>query len=439
MAFTLEQILALSPDDASAKAARGLVAPGKWPTLGRNDAAIWGECQGSGAKPYQVQIDLAGPAFRCSCPSRKFPCKHGLALFILSVQHASSFAAGASPAWVEEWLATRRERAEKQDAKAVTDAAKPPDPAAAARREARRQERMAAGMDELERWLHDQVRAGIGALAQLDAAAWGALAARLVDAQLPGLAQRLRAVADLPPGRHWHAGLLAELGGLQLLIDAFRGEAALTVEQRADLRVALGMTQSREDALAHGERVSDHWTVAGVQLRERDRLWERATWLQGVASGRQALLLEFSHGEPRFPQGWITGATLQGELVFHPGALPLRALAEGLQAGVVQRPRFAALADNLRQVAVRLAAVPWQAGHLLLLARQTLIEAQGQWWWRDDSGQSLPLACSAEEAWQLMAVCGGAAADVAGVWDGCSLRLLGVWREGLVWMPGLRA
>jgi uncharacterized Zn finger protein len=27
-----------------------------------------------------VSVDLSGPAFRCTCPSRKFPCKHGLAL-----------------------------------------------------------------------------------------------------------------------------------------------------------------------------------------------------------------------------------------------------------------------------------------------------------------------------------------------------------------------
>lgn len=34
------------------------------------EAAVWGLCQGSGKDPYQTQIDLIGPAFRCSCPSR---------------------------------------------------------------------------------------------------------------------------------------------------------------------------------------------------------------------------------------------------------------------------------------------------------------------------------------------------------------------------------
>ena len=61
MTLTVEEVIALAPDDASAKAARGLVAPSKWPLLGASEAAAWGECQGSGSKPYQTQVDLAGP------------------------------------------------------------------------------------------------------------------------------------------------------------------------------------------------------------------------------------------------------------------------------------------------------------------------------------------------------------------------------------------
>ena len=84
MQFSAESVLALAPDAASAKAANGLTKPGQWPLLGANEAALWGECQGSST--YQTQVDLAGPSFRCSCPSRKFPCKHGLALLLCSAQ-----------------------------------------------------------------------------------------------------------------------------------------------------------------------------------------------------------------------------------------------------------------------------------------------------------------------------------------------------------------
>ena len=105
MQISAESVLALAPDAASAKAANGLTKPGQWPLLGANEAAVWGECQGSSR--YQTQVDLSGPSFRCSCPSRKFPCKHGLALLLLWAKNPAQFQASAPPAWVTEWLAER--------------------------------------------------------------------------------------------------------------------------------------------------------------------------------------------------------------------------------------------------------------------------------------------------------------------------------------------
>ena len=70
MIFTTEAVVGLSPDDASTKAARGLTSIGKWPQLGANAQALWGECQCNGSKPYQTQVDQAGPAFNCTYPSR---------------------------------------------------------------------------------------------------------------------------------------------------------------------------------------------------------------------------------------------------------------------------------------------------------------------------------------------------------------------------------
>lgn len=58
--LTTAQVLMLSPDEASSKAAKGLLSPAKWPTLGATDDAVWGECQGSGSKPYQTQVDVSG-------------------------------------------------------------------------------------------------------------------------------------------------------------------------------------------------------------------------------------------------------------------------------------------------------------------------------------------------------------------------------------------
>lgn len=97
MDWTVERILALAPDSASAKAGQGLAGRRAWRSLGHADGTAWGECQGSGKAPYQAQIDLSEPAFRCTCPSRKFPCKHGLGLFLLLASEPVAFVEGSPP------------------------------------------------------------------------------------------------------------------------------------------------------------------------------------------------------------------------------------------------------------------------------------------------------------------------------------------------------
>jgi hypothetical protein len=71
-------VISAAPDDASLAAARKLARPGPWSETGSNGDLVWGKCQGSGKTPYQVSVDTVAPAYRCSCPSRKFPCKHAL-------------------------------------------------------------------------------------------------------------------------------------------------------------------------------------------------------------------------------------------------------------------------------------------------------------------------------------------------------------------------
>lgn len=115
MDMTSQSVLALAPDESSVRAAHGLMGPSQWPSLGFDDATVWGECKGSGTKPYQVQVELSGPAFKCTCPSRKFPCKHALALLLLRIQQENAFTRGEAPEWVKEWLAARERNAARQE------------------------------------------------------------------------------------------------------------------------------------------------------------------------------------------------------------------------------------------------------------------------------------------------------------------------------------
>ncbi|AQZ60458.1 unnamed protein product [[Actinomadura] parvosata subsp. kistnae] len=109
-------MLALAPDASSQKAAQGVAAAGKWALRGTTGTVLYGECKGSGAKPYLAAVDLTEPAYRCSCPSRKFPCKHALGLLLLwSADGVPE--QPAAPQWVTEWLDGRAERAAKSAAR----------------------------------------------------------------------------------------------------------------------------------------------------------------------------------------------------------------------------------------------------------------------------------------------------------------------------------
>ena len=100
MTWTEDQVLAAVTDAATFKHSLELVNPIKWSNTGSSARSLWGECAGSGKLPYQVNVYLAGPAFKCSCPSWVFPCKLGAGLMLLwgrsrLVQHGDPQAWGA--------------------------------------------------------------------------------------------------------------------------------------------------------------------------------------------------------------------------------------------------------------------------------------------------------------------------------------------------------
>lgn len=465
MILDAEAVLALAPDESSAKAARGLVAPAKWPTLGATDAAVWGECQGSGSKPYQTQVDRAGPAFRCSCPSRKFPCKHGLALLLLQAQDASRFAAGSPPAWVAEWLEGRAAKAQKQEAKREEQRQAAADPeaaraaadssaAAAAKREAQRWARIDAANADLQRWLADVIGRGLGATSPDQRAAWETQAARLVDAQAPGLAQRVRQAAACLARTAEVESLLAQLGLLQLACDAIQRRDQLSPPEQDDLRALLGWPPDRDEVLARGEAVADRWWVMGQALLAVDaRLTERRVWLIGQRSGRRALLLDHAFNGQGFTQSWRVFGSAETTLRFHPGSVALRALADDPQhpsapagdaTGSSPLPAadppwpLTSLASEWSAIAARIAARPWQALQPLLLSDAVVLrDATGAA--VQAGGERLPLRIGADAMWPLLALGGGRPVALFGEWDGQALRPLAARGEDGDWQLGFGA
>src|SRR5499426_7619 len=252
MNWTTEQIIALAPDAGSAKAGQGLAAARKWLSLGADDQTAWGLCQGSGKDPYQAQIDLTEPAFRCSCPSRKFPCKHGLGLFLLLAAQPAAFEEKEPPDWVVEWMASRAKRAKQRSEKQTkADAGeKLVDEAAQAKRAAGREAKVTAGLRELELWLRDIARGGLAAVQSQPLIFWERTASRLVDAQAPGVARLVREMTGVTAsGEGWEGRLLERLSRLYLLIEGFKRGAELPEAVRTDIRSLIGWTQNQEDLL----------------------------------------------------------------------------------------------------------------------------------------------------------------------------------------------
>lgn len=432
MNLDADAVLLLAPDASSAKAARGLVSPSQWPTLGANEHAVWGECQGSGSKPYQTQVDLSGPTFRCTCPSRKFPCKHGLALLLIRAQDPARLNQSAPPAWVSEWLTSRAERAQKKEEKQREAAAAPADPEAAARAIAQRWKRIDTATRELQRWLGDQLRRGLGNLGGTQGE-WDTAAARLVDAQAPGLAQRLRDAGERVGDSDHAADLLQRLGLIQLACEAVQRRDTLSPEAQADLRALLGWPIERTDVLAASEPVHDRWVVLGQLSEEREgRLVERRVWLQGEATGRRALLLDHSFGGKGFEHAWLTGNAHPAALAFYPGAAGLRALPADITGAAQPAPwPVTTRAGEWQHIAARVSACPWVPLHPMLTTHAVPHLDDGIVRLAHE-GEDLPMRLGDDDRWTLLAVSGGHPLAVMGEWDGQQLRPLAArGRDGL--------
>ena len=430
--ITPEQALALAPDSSSAQAGKKLAVAKHWKNLGRTVTALWGECQGSAL--YQVRVDLNGMAVKCSCPSRKLPCKHGLGLILLSVNQPDALPEGEPPEWAASWLAKRSAPKEATPAK---ESAKSPEKVAAeaAKRAAKRQKLVEDGLDTLDLWLTDLVRNGIGALEGQPTSFWETQAARMTDAQAAGVATRLRRIAGIPGASDdWPVKLLGELGRLSLLIQAYRRLDTLDEGLREDVRQLIGWTIMQDELAARGEHVADRWTVLGQWIDDQDRGREQRTWLLGAQTGRLALVLQFSFANQPFPESFIPGSSFDAELHFYPGAYPLRArVAERSGEPVASHERLPggeSVEAFLRTRAEVVSRQPWLDRLACILRDVTPVcVSADSWWARDQSGVGLPLEGS--DHWRLLALSGGNAVDLIGEWDGETLLPLGMIAEGI--------
>lgn len=431
MQLTLEQVSEMAPDASAAAAGKKLAPLKNWESLGRSAEAIWGLCLGS-AK-YQVKVDLSNLGYHCSCPSRKFPCKHVLGLLMLSASSPEALGEGAPPAWTADWLERRRQRAEKKAERSETEAARPVDEKARQRRVDQRGARISDGLQRFDLWLKDLVRNGLAAAETRPASFWQEQAKRLVDAQAPGLASRVARLAAIPrASRDWHARLLAEMGRLKLLMHAWERIDQLSPELQADVRQLLGWTAPQAELERDGEPVFDRWVVLGQWVDDEDRIRAQRSWLIGRNTRRTALVLQFAAPGQAFAEAIVPGAEQEATLLFYPGAEKQRARFHDRRGAVesvtARPPGHASLEEMLSAAAAALARQPWLSSFGVVLHDVSLVPHEETWLVRDHVGQALPLA--GRDHWKTLAISGGGLIDLAGEWDGYGLRPLGLFLDG---------
>lgn len=464
MSLTLERLEALAPDQASLAAARKLLKPSSWPTLAEGQGLIWGECQGSGATPYRVVVNEADAGYKCTCPSRKFPCKHTLALMWMRADGTAAFTPATAPEWVKDWLSRRRgksttpikdEDEEQPKPKPsvrlteIPEVAEKPDPKAeqraAAARERNRLEREAAvlsGLEDLDIWLSDQVQHGMATFVAQTAQACRTIAQRLVDAKASGLAGRLDALPTrlfTLPGPARPAAAIRELGQVHLISQAYRRTSELPELLAADARQAVGWSVTREALLSNSEalRVEAKWRVFAVLSEAQpDRLRRVETWLWRESGGdRQpqcAVLIDFiPMATGAATGGYLVGDQIGAELTFYCSTIPLRAQITRLKTGAEQNSEPIRLPNDRLSVCYAnyeraLAQLPW-LGTFPLSFRSASVRRNGeQLYLRDDeSGLSLPLHSS--QTTQALPLASVDRIDGIGLWNGYEFTL--AWAE----------
>ncbi|MGI5514012.1 SWIM zinc finger family protein [Streptomyces sp. CA-106131] len=435
--WTAEQVLALAPDAASRKAGSKLGAAGPWSDAGSSEeGTVWGLCKGSGSKPYQTVVDIAdaaGPAYKCSCPSRKFPCKHALGLLLLWAGGDATMPRGPAPDWAEQWIEGRRQRALEKRPTTGSKAAAPADPQAARRRSEQRAERITAGAAELEQRLADLLRGGIAAAEQAGYGLWEETAARMVDAQAPGLAARVRELGALPSsGPGWPVRLLEECALLHLLDRGWLRRERLPDGLAATVRSRVGLPGSPD-----GPPARDRWLVLAQYDTSDGRLTTRRIWLYGSESGRTALLLSYGAAGRSPDLALPVGLALDAEVSGYPGAGQLRA-ALGEQfappAPTTVRPPGVTTAAAAARYGEALQADPWLDSVPVTLSRVIPTPVEESWQLADaDGGTALPLTPSASARpglWRMVALSGGAPVTVFGECGHRGFTPLTAWPEG---------
>ncbi|MEO1051704.1 MAG: SWIM zinc finger family protein [Bacteroidota bacterium] len=427
MNWTEDQVLQLSPDASSTKAGLTQAKKEKWLILHKNDKAIWGEIKGSGKTPYQTVIDINNVAFKCTCPSRKFPCKHALGLFLVYARSPEAFTDKEPPEWANKWLTSREQREEKKKAKSE----KPVDEKAQAKRVAAREQKVAEGIEEVTLWVKDLIRNGLVNIPERAYEFWQSTAARMVDAQASGMAAMVRNLGKIDyTGEAWQEELLRQLVRIYMTAEGYKRLDSLPDNLQEDVKSLIGWTYNQEEIKAQ-DGIRDTWQVLGRTDEQEERLTTVKVWLYGQQTQRFALLLHFfAPGQPR-QVTLVPGMVMDASLAFYPGSVPLRALIKE-EFGTEAFESLSGLQDfnALEHECARIVAQnPWMDEIPLVVESVIPVMEDKQIDLVDRENRKAAVSSTFDKSWLLMALSGGKPLTIFMIRKGSALLPLGAWSD----------
>lgn len=292
-----------------------------------------------------------------------------------------------------------------------------------------RVENIRAGADELARWLVDTVHLGTAQRHGQSEQEWQKLAARMIDAQSRGLANRVLNLSRLFEQTDWQESVLTYLGELYLLCEAFRNYEDLPPALQNELLNQAGVGHRKKDLLLQDGLIDD-WLVLGRKVRQEDKMEVQKTFLYSNLHKRHALLLEFAIGRGSdFETRLEVGTTFTAELVFYPSAYPMRAW---FKEGAKPNPDFQlsneyeSINEMLGAYANALQQNPFIQSFPALIHHLTPYKDADKTGLKDPKHQSIPLPLAYNKLWHLLAISGGNPVPIFGEWNGKQFTPYGI-------------
>ena len=426
---------------AGAEVDRRRRAARRAPRAGRDSAAtselLWGRCRGSGAEPYETIVDHVEVAWRCTCPSRKLPCKHALALLLLWVR--GGCARGRPPGRCGG--VDRRQRPSRQAGASSSSGTPAPAP-----------DRRRPG-DQPGAGVPDSDPAPMPDRGELDGSRDERVARMLRG---PGRARPVARGSDARRARRSSAGALRHVGrarGASGRCPRRRPRQPRAASRRARRRSArLARRSARRAGHVAPDRPggtpfagtprqrwptpsprlragrcatrtcwpsvpeTDDWMVLGRSDIREDRIEVRRLWLRGERTQRWAMLLSFAAYRQALDTSWQVGTVVEADLHRYPGD-SLRCLA-GRRTPTHFRCRSIAAASDRR--AVRRGRIGGRrANHGSSTSRSPCAPrprpTARRWVFTDDSG-SLPILAGTVPIGAVVAASEGAPMTVTVEW-----------------------